>query len=232
MMGFLGVAAGVISTICSGIGGAVMRAVGAFAENLVVVPVPHIVIAKLIGVVIGIISAVSEALTEKPHEETPEEIGLKAEVAEKKPEDFDSINEYINYLREEIKIDEERLREMKAEDKVAYAAVGAGLYVKQVEEKYGMELPPEFWRSTASLKEDGQIPEEMPENLIVFMKEHGIKSGAVFSDYLSNKLKAGSVEQDAMFDALKDVYRKEYPEATDGELNAKVNMLNHEINTP
>ena len=120
---------------------------------------------------------------------------------------------------------EERLKEMDEKERATYAAIGAGLYVKQVEEKYNIELPPEFWHSTAELKNEGKISEEMPSDLIEFMKEHGIESGATFSDYLSGKLGIGSEDQQKMYDALKDTYRKEYPDATDSELNSKINTL-------
>ena len=146
-------------------------------------------------------------------------------MADKKPEDFDSTNDYIEYLRNDIKVDEERLKEMDEKERATYAAIGAGLYVKQVEEKYNVELPPEFWRSTAELRNEGKISEEMPSDLIEFMKEHGIESGATFSDYLSGKLGIGSEDQQKMYDALKDTYRKEYPDATDSELNSKINTL-------
>ena len=88
-----------------------------------------------------------------------------------------------------------------------------------------MELPPEFWRSTVSLEQEGKISKEMPADLINFMKEHDVKNGAVFSDFLSGKLEVGSKEQQNMYDALKDTYRKEYPEASESELNYKINTL-------
>lgn len=225
------IGAAVVST-CAKIGGELMSAVGAFAKDLVTGPIPgitpnikSIVLGKILTLVIDVISAVADALTEKPKEETPEEIGLKAETADKKPEDFDSINDYIEYLRNDIKVDEERLKEMDEKERATYAAIGAGLYVKQVEEKYNVDLPPEFWRSTAELRNEGKISEEMPSDLIEFMKEHGIESGATFSDYLSGKLGIGSEDQQKMYDALKDTYRKEYPDATDSELNTKINTL-------
>lgn len=221
----------IVST-CAKIGGELMSAVGAFAKDLVTGPIPgitpsitNIVLGKILTLVIDAIIAVADALTEKPKEETPEEIGLKAEMADKKPEDFDSTNDYIEYLRNDIKVDEERLKEMDEKERATYAAIGAGLYVKQVEEKYNVELPPEFWHSTADLRNEGKISEEMPNDLIEFMKEHGIESGATFSDYLSGKLGIGSEDQQKMYDALKDTYRKEYPNATDSELNYKINTL-------
>ena len=121
------IGAAVVST-CAKIGGELMSAVGVFAKDLVTGPIPGIVLGKILTLAIDVISAVANALTEKPKEETPEEIGLKAEMADKKPEDFDSINDYIEYLRNDIKVDEERLKEMDEKERATYAAIGAGLY--------------------------------------------------------------------------------------------------------
>jgi len=227
---WIGGAISAVGSVCSKIGGAIMGAVGSFVEGVTLSPVAGIAIAgEVLKTVVRVISAVADVLAEKPQDESPEEIGYKAKIAAedegKVPEDFDSVNAYIDYLRNDIKIDEERLAEMDEKERYTYASIGAGLYVKQVEEKYGMDLPPEFWRSTVSLEQEGKISKEMPADLINFMKEHDVKNGAVFSDFLSGKLEVGSKEQQNMYDALKDTYRKEYPEASESELNYKINTL-------
>lgn len=214
-------------------GDVVLDTVREFAKEIGNMPIsgsPEIeVICRIALFVVDVISAVAEAMAEKPENETAEEVGYKAKVAYEdkgvKPENFDSTNEYIEYLRNNIKVDEEQLHELNDEERAVYAAVGAGLYVKQVEEKYGMELPAEFWHRTASLEQEGKITKEMPADLIQFMKEHGVEDGKVFSDFVDEKLDVGSEEQEKMYDVLKDVYQKETPDATDDELISRINSL-------
>lgn len=222
-----------VGSVCEKYGKVILDTVGEFARETVNLPIsvsPELeAICRVVLLVVDVISAVAEAMGEKPEQETAEEMGYKAKVAYQdegvKPEDFDSTNEYIEYLRNNIKVDEERLHELSDEELSAYAAVGAGLYVKQMEEKYGMELPAEFWRSTVSLEQEGKITKEMPADLIQFMKEHGVENGKEFSDFVDEKLESGSEEEKEMYDVVKSAYQKEYPDATEGELNQKINSL-------
>jgi hypothetical protein len=69
-----------------------------------------------------------------------------------KPDDLDSVGEYIDYLHTQIRLDEQKLNSLKDEEHAGYMAIGAAIYIKAIEEKYGMELPSEFWLTAAMLK--------------------------------------------------------------------------------
>ena len=107
--------------------------------------IPEIIIG--IEVISAIVSVVAEILGLKDEEETPEELGMKAEIAEKKPEDFESVDQYIEYLREEVSIDKKELEELSDEDRVKYLAIGTAITIKGIEEKYKMDMPVDFWQT-------------------------------------------------------------------------------------
>ena len=57
----------------------------------------------IIDSIIGLIKVVAELLLDSPKDERVQDLGAAMKQAEKKPEDFDSINDYIDYLRDQIK---------------------------------------------------------------------------------------------------------------------------------
>lgn len=214
-----------ISSTCSAIGGALFtgaRGIGALATGLVgsivAVTLPEICIA--IQVIGTIVSVIAEALGLKDKEETPEELGMKAEEAEKKPEDFESTEAYVEYLRKEVEVDKEKLNNLKDEDKIKYAAIGSSLYIKAIEEKYDMKMPAEFWTTVADLKMDGNQVKEY----INSFKKHNIEDMSDMIGYIKNDLQDGKDKgkiSEAMIDALKEIN----PELSENDLYDKLNNL-------
>ena len=52
-----------------------------------------------------LISSVAELLGLKDEDDSSEELGLKSEIADKGLEDFDSREEYISYLKDDVELD-------------------------------------------------------------------------------------------------------------------------------
>lgn len=198
MFGIFSSFASAACEICASIGGAVMESIGSVIAEIPTI-FPHLTIA-VIDVVINIIQKVAELLIGKPEEEKPEELGLKAEEAELKPEDFNSIEEYIAYLRTEIQADQEKLNTLSSEDRIKYAAVGVSLYVKQAEEKYEMKLGPLFWNGVAYT----DLTVDQTVALINAMKNNGITDASQYTDFLGNKLQPG-IEKFNMYQSIKSM---------------------------
>lgn len=225
---FVSSACSAIGSACSAIGGALFAGasgIGALATgivgSIVAVTLPEIVIA--IQVIGAIVSVIAEALGLKNKEETPEELGMKAEEAEKKPEDFESTETYIEYLRKEVEVDKEKLNNLKDEDKIKYAAIGSSLYIKAIEEKYDMKMPVEFWTTVADLKMDGEQVKEYIDSF----KKHNIEDMSDMTGYIKNDLQDGKDKgkiSDAMIDALKEIN----PELSENDLYDKLNNLKAE----
>lgn len=96
---------------------------------------------ELIKEVTSLISSVAELLGLKDEDDSSEELGLKSEIAEKRLEDFDSREEYINYLKDDVELDEYDREKLNNESlKEKYSAKGLDIEMGAINEKIGVKL--------------------------------------------------------------------------------------------
>ena len=96
---------------------------------------------ELIKEVISLISSVAELLGLKDEDDSSEEIGMKSEKADRKPEDFDSREEYISYLRDDVELDKYDREKLSDENlKEKYSAKGLDIEMGAINEKIGVKL--------------------------------------------------------------------------------------------
>lgn len=188
-----------VSSVCSSIGGAIMGGIGSLAP----------VISPWLSIAVAVISVLAEIFTEKPEEEKPEELGMKAEQADKKPEDFDSINDYIEYLRQEIKVDAAKLENLSEEERMKYQAVGLGLYVKNIEEKQGMKLDPAFLKVVPEMINLGYTAQDIG-NLMQSMKKNGVNDMKMYPEFMKGELLPGTPERKQVFTSVKDMVEQHF----------------------
>lgn len=188
-----------VSSVCSSIGGAIMGGIGSLAP----------VISPWLSVAVAVISVLAEIFTEKPKEEKPEELGMKAEQADKKPEDFDSINDYIEYLRQEIKVDAAKLENLSEEERMKYQAVGLGLYVKNIEEKQDMKLDPTFLKVVPEMINLGYTAQDIG-NLMQSMKKNGVSDMKMYPEFMKGELLPGTPERKQVFTSVKDMVEQHF----------------------
>lgn len=188
-----------VSSVCSSIGGAIMGGIGSLAP----------VISPWLSVAVAVISVLAEIFTEKPKEEKPEELGMKAEQADKKPDDFDSINDYIEYLRQEIKVDAAKLENLSEEERMKYQAVGLGLYVKNIEEKQGMKLDPAFLKVVPEMINLGYTAQDIG-NLMQSMKKNGVNDMKMYPEFMKGELLPGTPERKQVFTSVKDMVEQHF----------------------
>lgn len=188
-----------VSSVCSSIGGAIMGGIGSLAP----------VISPWLSVAVAVISVLAEIFTEKPKEEKPEELGMKAEQADKKPENFDSINDYIEYLRQEIKVDAAKLENLSEEERMKYQAVGLGLYVKNIEEKQGMKLDPAFLKVVPEMINLGYNAQDIG-NLMQSMKKNGVNDMKMYPEFMKGELLPGTPERKQVFTSVKDMVEQHF----------------------
>lgn len=188
-----------VSSVCSSIGGAIMGGIGSLAP----------VISPWLSVAVAVISVLAEIFTEKPKEEKPEELGMKAEQADKKPENFDSINDYIEYMRQEIKVDAAKLENLSEEERMKYQAVGLGLYVKNIEEKQGMKLDPAFLKVVPEMINLGYTAQDIG-NLMQSMKKNGVNDMKMYPEFMKGELLPGTPERKQVFTSVKDMVEQHF----------------------
>ena len=96
---------------------------------------------ELIKDVTSLISSVAELLGLKDEDDSSEELGLKSEIADKRLEDFDSREEYINYLKDDVELDEYDKEKLNNESlKEKYSAKGLDIEMGAINEKIGVKL--------------------------------------------------------------------------------------------
>ena len=135
-MGFWSTIGSFVGSVCSAISSAFSSlgsSLTTFAAKIVELAGPLLETVGKIASMVAKFLGVTEGL------EDPIELGLRAEMSDKKPEDFDNYKDYINYIKNEVKIDEEKLKNASDIDKVKYSAIGSGILIKGIEDKKDME---------------------------------------------------------------------------------------------
>ena len=148
---------------------------------------------------------------------------MKVEQADKKPEDFDSIEEYITYLNNEITLDDNKVENLSDEEKAKYTTMGIGINVLAIQEKYGdVTVSPEFLMEVSRLKMTG----EQVKNYIDSFKESGIQNMQDMTDYLKGKDTVA--EKSSVSDSIINGLEKNYPGLEKEELEEKLESLRME----
>ena len=111
---------------------------------------------KYLPQIIKTVETVSTVLNIISPNENAEDLGAKAMNAEKKPEDFDKINDYIDYLRQNVSVDKTTLSEDPVDVK-ARQAIGSSLMIKAVGEVLGTELTLPFIKTVSQLGLDAKV---------------------------------------------------------------------------
>lgn len=208
-----------VGRLCSKIGGVVMGGV----SSLVSAIAPALSLEPHFLIFVAVVSVLAELFTDKPKEEKPEEIGMKAELADKKPENFDSINDYIEYLRNEVKLDTAKLEKLTPEERQKYQLVGLGLYIKDIEEQQGVKLDPEFLKSIPKLKAQEYEAADIA-NLMQSMKKNGVTDMKQYVDFMKGDLQPGSPERQQVGASVKDMVEQHF-KGEDVNMREKINKL-------
>ncbi|GHW65503.1 TPA: hypothetical protein RUY84_002503 [Vibrio cholerae] len=106
--------------------------------------------------VIQTIEALSLAANVLRPNEQVEELGVKAMAADKTPEDFARINDYIDYLRNEVEVDSQALSQDPLDSTIRHA-IGAAIALKGVGEIVGTEISLPFLKTISQLGLEPQL---------------------------------------------------------------------------
>lgn len=218
--GIVSGAASVISGIASTVGTAISTfaagAVKTMSKVLEVVPeVMRPSLTRVFEVVSNVIHAIADLLGIKG-EEDPTVTGMKAEQADKKPEDFDSTQDYIEYLKNDIELDKEKFAKMSEDEKLGYRAIGLSLETKAVEEKMGVEVGQDMLDVLTKIKLSDKVDISAADLLHIMqtLKKNNITNMDAFAEYLTGKGTSDRVETGiALKEAIKDMEGIEDPQA-------------------
>lgn len=219
-MGLLGVIGSAISGAVSAITGAIGGAAGGLASGIVSILGPSMDIKlaiEMVAVIAKAIVIIAEELGILEKDVDVEELGAKASQPDtKKSTDFESAEAYIEYLKNEVKLDQERFQGLSEEEKLACQAAGLSILTKGVEARMGMEIPAEFLRI---IGQQGMTPQEVKAFMESF-KENNFDTMKAMADYLSGKNMGES--SSTVNQAMADAVRVTNPGATEDEIQDKI----------
>lgn len=130
----------------------------------------------IIEIVSNTIESISDMLGNDMKDD-PEELGYKALHVEKKAEDFDDIDEYINFLNNDIRVGKNKMNQMRPEEKATCQVVGSAIQCASIGKLMQVNIPPESYAGLVLLVSDEKIQsyfgegEELCKNIIALVKE-------------------------------------------------------------
>ena len=126
-----------VSGVCGAIGGAIGGALGIAATAIA-----GLVGSPVFGAVVGLISLVSTVIGLTKKDEKQEELGAKASLTDKKPQDFDSYQAYIDHLSNDVKLTPEIKDRLKNDESYLNEckSMGASLQWYGLNEKMGINM--------------------------------------------------------------------------------------------
>ena len=214
-MGFWSGVCSFVSSACSAISSAVSsigRGVAAVATSIVSLGM------TLAGKVGETIKGIAVSLGILKPEDKMDELGEKAMMSDKKPEDFESMNEYIDHLQNDVKIDKEKFDKLDKAELLARSGIGAAITLKGIEEKLETSISPEFLAAVA--KQD-LAADEIIQTIKTY-KEKELDTDD-YSLYVDDEMSLD--ESDKHSDALVSVYQKLEPDMTIEQIEEKVMNL-------
>ncbi|MCK8132212.1 hypothetical protein [Pseudoalteromonas sp. 2CM28B] len=216
-MGLWSSVCSVVSSACSAIGSAVSRIGNSIASTATSIASLGVSLAakvtdaiRSVGVSLGII---------RP-EDNLEELGEKAILSEKKPEDFDSINEYINHLNNNVTFDKDKFDRLDEKELLARSSIGASITLKGINEKLDSVVTPEFMATVASQ----ELETKEIVSTIKAYKENDLKLED-YDLYLNDELTLDETTKHSS--ALVEAYQKLEPELSIEEIENKVMGLSN-----
>lgn len=209
-----------IGSACSSIGSAIASGVGALAQKIVELPTKS---PTILDIIIGVIKIVAEVLIDSPEDEKVEDLGAAMKQVEKKPEDFDSINDYIDYLRDEIKKGHVELGKSQGVELFAEKVMGASLLSEALGEKYGMKPSAEFWGEIGEKVYDGKLNANEVGSIIQKASQSEVKLENV-SSYLKGEEVRGN-QKSEVSSVIIDGLKESNPTLSDSEIDKRFNEL-------
>ena len=217
MIAILGTIISVVSSIATTVG----PALSTFATTLVA-KLPSIIetIVKVAKVVVdvaqafGLLNPDEDALT----------LGAKVKQEGTRGRmDGESMEDYFNYLREEVELDKEKLDNMTDEEKVACQVVGTAMTSEAISEKMGVKLSPEFVASMAKME---MSPVQFEAYVKSFCK-NGIDSMDYLIRFLNGKLSDSDLVQ--VYNIVESVEKVIDPTLDENALQSKIEDMKSAI---
>ncbi|MCR5587929.1 MAG: hypothetical protein K6F77_10425 [Lachnospiraceae bacterium] len=137
-------------------------------------------------------------------------MGMKVAQAEKSVSDFESTDEYIKYLKNEINVDMSKFESLSDAEKLAYSITGMSVGADAIREKIGMAIPADFVEVLSKIVKIEDLSPTASEvvSLIKAIKDAGITNLNNVVDALKG---TGVSDRVGTLDKLKDAMEIVWP---------------------
>lgn len=207
-----------IKGICESIGTEGMILIGSIALSLLI---PGFGLPEILSI-IQIVGQIAQMLN-IGGKDSPEELGMKSEIADKKPDDFDTTEDYLKYLNTQVKLEPGALEKLSEEERAKYGLIGSALDIKAIHEKYHIELSPDFLRDVTIMK----IPKEEVGAYVKEFEAKGLTKMQEMTDYLRGN--AIDNDKDVIRTDILDTMKSLYPELSEEQLYDKLNEMESQL---
>ena len=212
---------GGLSTLISTLGPVVTKVASSLLTKL-----PEIVevALKVSKVISSVVQSVAEIQGLSPHGEDVEELGFKAmqEGTRAKMEN-ESMDDYLNYLRNEVSVDKKKFQALSDEDKLKCNVMGTGMLSQSISEKSGLEISGDFLLDMHKMKMSG---EQLSKYIDAF-SEKGVDSLDELPQYLRGEL---NDRESAKIEAIiKSIEKTSNPSLSDGEVLLRMDDMKQAV---
>lgn len=221
-MSILAAIGGFISAAVAVIGPALSSAATFIATKLPTILQTASVIVSAIST---IVTSVSNMLGIAPEDEKPDELGAKTMQEGTRPiKEGETTQEYLDYLRNEVPLDREKYEMMTPEQKLNCEIIGDTMLAKSIEEKTGVEIPPEFLIAAGRVN----LGYQTAKALIDKVSNSEMDSLDDYAKYISNDMS----EKDAVKvgDVVREAISEANPEMSPEDIEAEVIAMKQEYN--
>jgi len=148
-------------------------------------------------------------------EEDVDEIGAKAMKSDKNIDDFDSVDEYMQHLRNDIELTKEELENASDEKKLARKVIGASIALKGISQKKNMDVSADFMIKAVG---KGLSGEDIYDMLDDFKNDKLTPQD--FVDYVNNQISTSKEEK--MDDLVEQTIKKSKSDLSPSEIEEEV----------
>lgn len=215
MLGLTTLVSAAIS-ICTTIGNT-LGPVGAFIAKTATTLGPYI------NKIANVLNTVGTILNIFQPNDKAENFGEAMRQAKQKPEDFDKISSYIDYLRSEINSNKIDFNATKTpEDKLANQLMGYGLLIQGINEKYNLVNADKFWETMGNKSESNKINAHDISAIVENLGKSKILADNVAKYINGNEL---SENKSQISNLIENSLKVANPQMSDSEITSKFNEL-------
>ena len=151
-------------------------------------------------------------------------LGVKVSQSDKNVDDFDSVEDYISFLKNKTFLDEAKFDNLSLEEKTIYSVIGIAIEAAAITEKLGVEITTDAVEMISKIIEKGNLIVKAKDviEIVLKLKDLGITN---IEDVYECLIGIGDSDRLKTADCLIDVLNEVYP----GEGNVILTELFDEI---